>query len=77
MIIFFPFYMLYPFFLAICCHLTFKFIFVIDDHNGNKSFDFLCNPRFIVYMYLIMMCIHCILLYMLMVDPIKSNQIKS
>ena len=35
-----------------------------------------CNPRFIVYMYFIMICIHYILLYMLMVDPIKSNQIK-
>ena len=59
--------MLYPFFLAICCHLIYIFF---EDHNGNKS-DFLCNPRFIVYMYFIMICINDILLYMLMVDPIK------
>ena len=40
--------------------------------NALKSFDFLCNPRFIVYMYFIMICMHCILLYMLMVDQIKT-----
>ena len=37
----------------------------------DKSYDFVCNPRFIVYVYFIMICIHYILLYMLMVDPIK------
>ena len=71
--------MLYPFFLVICCHLLSSVVIlhsslysVFEDHNGNKSFDFLCNPRFILYMYFIMICIHCILLYMLMaVDPIK------
>ena len=63
--------MLYLFFLVICCHLTLRFIFLFEDHNEIKSFDFLCNPRFIVCMYFIMICIHCILVYMLMVDPIK------
>ena len=48
-----------------------KFIFYFEDHNRNKYFGFVCNPRFIAYMYFIMICIHCILLYMLMVDPIK------
>ena len=45
-----------------------------EDHNGNKVFDVLCNPRFIFYIYIsviYMYSIHCILLYMLMVDPIK------
>ena len=32
------------------------------------------NPRFIVYIYFIIICIHCIWLYMLIVDPVKSNQ---
>ena len=39
------------------CHTRFSLPSVVilyiffEDHNGNKSFDFLCNPRFIVYRY--------------------------
>ena len=47
-----------PFSLPSVCLLSSYIVieFIFEDHNGIKSFDF---PRFIVYMYFIMICIHC------------------